>query len=134
MTLFSYVTSTIKKENFKEPELLGMLLYDILPHLKKQHRDIIGWNLHYLVGLTFAFLYAKIWEDSGIKPTLKSGLILGALSGILGISVWKLCFRIHPHPPKISFRRYYGHLLVTHLIFGVFTVLGYSLRRKHRTH
>ena len=126
MTSFSYLVSEVQKENFKEPELLGRLLHTLAPVLNKKVSGFIGWNLHYLVGFIFAFLYASLWEKTKLKPTLKSGLILGALSGVLGLTIWKLCFRVHPNPPNINFKKYYGHLLATHLIFGVFTVLGYK--------
>lgn len=127
MTAFSYLVSESKKENFREPELLGKLLYTILPDLSKRYSHLTGWNLHYLVGVMFALAYSGIWEKTTVKPSLKSGLIFGLLSGVLGLSIWKLCFEIHPNPPKISFKKYYGHLLVTHLVFGLFTTIAYQL-------
>jgi hypothetical protein len=132
MTLFSYLVSEVQEENFKEPELLGKLLQTLAPDVNKDLGRFIGWNLHYFVGFIFAFLYASLWERTKVRPTLKSGLILGALSGMVGLTVWKLCFRVHPNPPKINFKRYYGHLLATHLIFGVFTVIGYNLSNARR--
>jgi hypothetical protein len=134
MTLFSYVVSDIKNKNFREPELLGKLVYTLLPGTDKRFSQIVGWNLHYLVGFIFSLFYIKIWEETGLKPSLKSALLLGALSGVVGLAVWKLCFKAHPNPPKISFRRYYGHLIATHLVFGLFSMLGYQLARNHRLH
>src|SRR5918993_5270626 len=90
MTLFSYKVSSNYKENFKEPELLGRLLYRLKPDLGKEFTQFAGWNLHYLAGITFSFFYAKIWKDTNTKPTLTSGLVLGALSGVVGLAVWKL--------------------------------------------
>jgi hypothetical protein len=128
MTLFSYLVSEWQGENFKEPELLGRLLQPLIPELKKKHTELAGWNLHYLVGFIFSFVYARIWAETKLKPNLKSGLFLGAVSGVVGLLTWKLCFKIHPNPPKISFRKYYGHLLITHLVFGVCTALAYKLK------
>jgi hypothetical protein len=127
MTLFSYLVSETKEENFKEPELLGKLLYRLIPDLNKQNSRFAGWSLHYVVGFIFAFLYARLWEERKIKPTVESGLMLGGLSGVLAIIVWKSTFKLHPLPPKIYAGKYYGHLLITHFIFGAFAVLGYKL-------
>ena len=52
--------------------------------------------------------------------------MLGGLSGILAIIIWKSTFKLHPAPPKIQTGKYYGHLLITHFIFGAFAVLGYK--------
>jgi hypothetical protein len=135
MTLFSYLVSETNKENFREPELLGKLLHRALQTETKENSHFAGWNLHYLVGVMFAFAYSRIWEKTTIKPSVKSGSILGLVSGILGMTIWKICFTIHPNPPKINFKKYYGHLLITHVIFGVFTAIAYKLsshREKRR--
>ena len=132
MTLFSYIISALKEKNFKEPELLSKLMFRIVPDMKKDESDIAGWNTHYLVGLAFAAVYAQLWSKTKMKPTPINGAILGGLSGLLAIAVWKLTFKAHPAPPKTDYKRYYGHLFVTHIIFGAFASMGYSLPRKKK--
>lgn len=127
MTLFSYLVSEIKDEKFKEPRLLAELLHRIEPGLNKKTSHIVGWNLHYAVGLMFAILYAQQWDRKQQKATIASGLLLGGLSGIFAIVVWRSVFKLHPSPPKIKFKRYYGHLLIAHFVFGAFASVGYNL-------
>jgi hypothetical protein len=130
MTLFSYLVSETKNENFREPELLAKLLHRIIPELKKEYSHLAGWNLHYAVGIVFTIIYSILWKKTKLKPGLKTGFVFGGISGILAVIVWKLTFAIHPNPPKTSYKKYYRHLFVTHLVFGIFTAIGYSLLRK----
>ena len=132
MTLFSYLVSEMQKENFKEPELLGKMLNRLIPQFNSKTSQVAGWNIHYTVGLLFAVFYAQLWEKRKRKPTLKSGILLGGLSGILAFVVWRYTFKFHPVPPKIHFRKYYGHLLVTHIVFGAFASIGYNLIHSRR--
>ena len=126
MTLFSYLVSELQKENFREPEILARLLYRIAPQINKQFSHVAGWSLHYSVGFLFAICYAKLWGRKK-GSSVRSGLLLGGLTGILAIIVWKTTLAMHPSPPKIKFRRFYGHILVAHLVFGCFASIGYRL-------
>jgi hypothetical protein len=58
---------------------------------------------------------------------MRSGLFLGGMNGIIAVAVWGTVFKIHPRPPHINYSKYYNHLLLAHLVFGAFTVLGYRL-------
>ena len=127
MTIFSYLVAEIQNEKFREPELLATLLRRLLPELGRRYGKIAGWKIHYAVGLVFAIIYARVWERDKVKPSAKSGLVLGALSGLPAIAVWRLTFMLHPSPPKIHYRRFYGHLFLAHLVFGAFAAIGYRL-------
>lgn len=124
MTAFSYYVSAAKNENFREPQLLAILAKRMIPSLSRKEALIIGWKLHYDVGLLFVSCYAAVWKKS--RPGILSGLLLGALSGLIGIAVWKTVFSLHPNPPRIKYGNYYGHLFVTHLVFGAFAGIGYK--------
>lgn len=132
MTLFSYLVSEAKDRNFKEPELLGTLLRRILPTMSKSNSQLSGWALHYVVGILFAMFYVWLWNGKMLKASGKSGIGLGAVSGVIGALVWHLTFRLHPSPPKTSYRKYYGHLVVTHIVFGLFALIGYQLTKRFR--
>ena len=129
MTFFSYLVSETKNKNFKEPELLGKLLYRLIPQINKKYSTIAGWNIHYTVGFLFASVYAELWKEKRRGASLESGLLMGGLSGLLAVIVWKLSFKLHPAPPRISFRKYYGHLLITHFVFGAFASIGFNMIR-----
>lgn len=126
MTAFSYIASAIEHSNFKEPELLGLLAHRLSPN--KTVMKLAGWPIHYAIGLAFVKTYAWLWQHSKMKPTPGFGLLLGGISGIIGILVWKWTFRLHPDPPQIKFSKYYRQLLAAHIIFGLFSVIGYNTR------
>ena len=131
MTSFSYLVAQSQKENFREPELLAILLRRLIPELNKKYSKIAGWNIHYAVGIAFAMIYAALWEKSKLKASVKSGLLFGGLSGLLAIVVWNATFRLHPAPPNVEFKRYYGHLFVAHLVFGAFASIGYKIAKSN---
>ncbi len=133
MTLFSYLLSETNNEQFKEPQLLATLLDRLPPQTNKQISRAAGWGIHYSVGFAFAALYAKKWRSEKGAATIKSGLILGGLSGLLAIAGWHSVFKLHPAPPKINFKKYYGHLLLAHIVFGAFASIGYNMIRSKST-
>lgn len=126
MTLFSYIVSGAKKKNFIEPEVLFDLLKRLPLTERKKILRIVSWMGHYDMGLTFAVIYDMIWRKSKIKPSAKSGAVLGGLSGIAGIVIWDGIFKFHPNPPDFHLKRYYGHLLLAHIIFGAFAGITYK--------
>lgn len=128
MTAFSYIVSGIRQKQFREPELLNGLVaradfLDFSP--SKEHPT--GWLLHYKVGLMFSIIYDLIWRNSKVSPTTKSSLIMGAFSGVFGIMVWNLIFKLHPNPPKTKLNEFNLQLLIAHLVFGYYAMKGYLL-------
>ncbi|MBS1665216.1 MAG: hypothetical protein JST68_29490 [Bacteroidetes bacterium] len=126
MTAFSYLFSYLSGNNTREPELLAKMTYRLFPLTSRPTSRIIGWTAHYTVGLLFAELYARLWERSPYKPSPKSGLVFGGLSGLAAILIWKFTLDAHPLPPAVSFTTFAVNLLFAHLIFGLFAALGYK--------
>lgn len=127
MTSFSYVMAKMRKKQFKEPELLNKLVSRAgIIKVSPSKNHITGWLLHYSVGFFFSTVYDRIWTKSAVKPNLISGITLGAISGIFGIIIWNLTFKIHPNPPKTHLKEFYIQLFFAHLIFGYFAMKGYS--------
>lgn len=122
MTIFSYGISAYKEKKFEEPKLLSELVGKIIK--EKTAADVSGWLMHYTMGCNMAFIFNKIWRKRKINPGIKQGLIAGTFSGILGILIWNTVFTAHPNPPKIVFKRYYGHLLLAHLVFAAGVALA----------
>ncbi|MDB5249869.1 MAG: hypothetical protein JWQ40_4263 [Segetibacter sp.] len=123
MTLFSYTVSNLKKENFREPELLAELLENALQ--KNNLALPAGWSMHYSMGITWAALFEYLFDQTAIKRGLKSGLVLGTLSGLTGIVIWGAIFKFHPNRPRIDFKGFYGHLLLAHIVYSL-SVAGTS--------
>ena len=130
MTLFSYLVSEAKERNFREPELLATLLRRIVHRMNKRNSRLAGWALHFAVGIVFSMFYVWLWNEKKIKASGASGMALGAVSGVIGALTWYMTFKLHPLPPKTSYKKYYGHLLITHVVFGLFAFIGYKIARK----
>lgn len=126
MTLFSYLVSERKNRNFKEPELLGQLIERLPIKSSNQSAQLAGWGIHYAIGISFMACYSEIWKQTGINPTPYSGALLGAVNGLVGVTGWKLMFEAHPNPPAKELKPFFGHLILAHVVFGVFNVIGYK--------
>ncbi|MEO5684869.1 MAG: hypothetical protein ABIQ88_19660 [Chitinophagaceae bacterium] len=129
MTFYSYIVSWTKDKNFKEPRLLGTLAQRITG-MPERDKWTAGWHIHYLTGLLFAEIYAPFWSDDIHSCNSKTGLILGGLSGVAAILIWKFTLEMHPFPPAVNFNRFAGVLFIAHVIFGLSAGLTYSLTRK----
>jgi hypothetical protein len=125
MTLYSYILSEMKEEHFKEPEILGKLLQNLMPAIRKEFAKAAGWEIHYLVGLLFAAIYIYLWQVKKIKPTLQNGLLFGGVSGLIAVTVWKAVLKLHPDPPHLKYKRYYLQLIPAHIVFGIAAVASY---------
>ncbi|MDB5123542.1 MAG: hypothetical protein JWP94_1671 [Mucilaginibacter sp.] len=130
MTAFSYAVSAVEKENFSEPERLGQLANRLLPTINKRENQLIGWSAHYGVGLLFSTAYDWLWRRKRLKPSFKNNLILGGISGLAAVAIWKTTFKMHPLPPRLSFDKYYLQLVPAHIVFAVFAGLAYGLLNK----
>lgn len=132
MTLFSYLISETKNKNFREPEVLGQLINRLPIVVSKESAQISGWGIHYAIGFFFVALYSELWERTKVKPSLTSGTLLGAGSGVIGVIGWKLMFEGHPNSPAKNLKSFFGHLLLAHVVFGVFGAISYKLTYRHK--
>ena len=131
MTLFSYLVSMVAKENFSEPERLGQLSHRLLPVLNKKQSQASGWAEHYGVGLIFAAAYVTLWENKKPEPSFKNDLLIGGVSGLIAVGIWKTTFKLHPLPPRLSFDQYYTQLVPAHVVFAIFAGLGYRMLKRY---
>ncbi len=125
MTLYSYLISWIRNKNFKEPVLLDKMAGRLLPVLNTKNR-LAGWAIHFAVGLLFAETFAQFWKPGQNFANVKRGLVVGGLSGIAAILLWKFTLEAHPLPPAVDFVRFAGQLFIAHVVFGLFGALGYN--------
>jgi len=119
MTLYSYAVSRKKDENFREPELLAELADDFLPASARDLATPAGWMAHYNVGLGLALALEAYWKKKGKKRSVLNGVLAGTVAGLGGIMVWELTFRLHPREPVIPYHRFYGQLLLAHIVYAV---------------
>jgi len=127
MTLFSYAMSASFRELYKEPVLLTFILTQINLEVSVQTKKYLAWSLHYLIGLLFVIAYHLLWYYNILTISILSTLLLGALSGIIGIIGWVLMFKMADYKPNIDFKGYYIQLFFAHIIFAIVAVTAYYL-------
>lgn len=127
MTLFSYVISASFRELYKEPVLLTFLLAQLNIEVSHKSKATLAWLLHYFIGFIFVLIYHFLWINNILKLSLLNAVLLGSISGIIGIIGWMILFRLADYKPKIDFKGYYIQLFFAHIIFGVVAALFYYL-------
>lgn len=133
MTLFSYLVSDWKNKNFKEPKVLAQLAKRLPADVSDETAQASGWSMHYAIGITFVLLYMAYMEQTNTRSSWTSGTLLGLISGIIGVGGWKLMFEGHPNPPAKNLKAYFGHLLLAHIVFGVFSALTHRKLQDRKT-
>lgn len=127
MTWFSYAMSNNFRELYKEPVLLTYAIDKMKIDLSPQSKKTWGWLLHYIIGFLFVVGYHIIWVKDIVPISPLSSLILGVISGVVGIISWIIIFKMtHYHPP-IDFRGYYIQLFFAHVIFAIVATALYSV-------
>ena len=119
MTLFSYAVSSVKKRNFKEPDLLAHLEKNPLPVESKEQALPVGWATHYTIGVVWVVVFHLLWKKTKMEPTTTSGLFLGLVSGLTGVFSWAFFLHSSDDPPLINFKRFYAHLILAHLVYSL---------------
>jgi hypothetical protein len=130
MTASSYLMSLITDENFRENDHLETMISRLVPSLSKTANIIAGWGAHYAMGMVFAAIYVELWETQQIRHSIRNGVLLGVISGVLGYLIWKATFKLHPLPPWISFNKFYLQRIPAHIVFAVAATVTYRLTEK----
>lgn len=125
MTLFSYTISASFRKLYKEPVLLTYILTQLKAELSPKVKTILAWLIHYSIGLIFVIIYHFLWIHTILKLTFFNGLLLGMVSGIVGIISWMILFKIADYKPDIDFKGYYIQLFFAHVLFGITATLVY---------
>lgn len=134
MTLYSYLKGQKEREKYSEPELLNESIDNskYLPDINNKKYHPVGWILHYGTGVSFVAAYRIFWNKALEKPSAKNILMLGSLSGIAGIAVWKTIFSKHENPPKNNRSGYFKQLFIAHLVFSATAISSYKRMNKLR--
>lgn len=127
MTSFSYLASETFNKLWKEPVLLNLVIAKANVELTPRRKSILGWFIHYFIGLAFVLCYEFVWNNFDIDPTWFCGLIFGIISGFIGIFSWFLMFKIPEEKPKIKFKQYYLQLFIAHIFFALTVIAVYKL-------
>lgn len=122
MTLFSYLIAWLLKQPYKEPFLLAVLL-NYFHVIDSKTNKVIGWVLHYVLGLLFVVAFQILLNVGWAKITWGSAILYGAVIGVIGILGWQLMFMLAPKTPRMNYAGYYAQLFIAHLVFA-FTMVG----------
>jgi len=128
MTAFSYIISIVRGKQFREPVLLNKVLdrwTDM--YLTPHSSNPAGWALHFFVGFIFVVIYHLLWTYTEIEITWWSAVLMGAISGLVGIGIWMFTFVIHPNQPKVDFFGFFAQLFFAHVFFGLGAWVGYMI-------
>ncbi|AHM59508.1 hypothetical protein D770_06225 [Flammeovirgaceae bacterium 311] len=128
MTAYSYGLSKTLKEQFREPEFLSFLVHE-QPLVKltgsyKPANKTTGFLLHYLAGAGFSAGYEYLWKPAVKLPTVLKGAAYGVLAGLTGVAIWEATIRLRETPPRLNKGKYYTHLVLAHVVYGVTTALA----------
>ncbi len=127
MTSFSALWSFLTRNEFREHILLSHLYTKgHIPNFTVKQR-LIGWGIHYGLGLVFLGGYEILWQLTNTDRSIVWSLIFGMFSGVLGILGWIIMFKLHKDPPRIHFTQYYIQLFCAHLVFSLSAYSVYSL-------
>ncbi|CAH0276830.1 hypothetical protein SRABI27_03657 [Pedobacter sp. Bi27] len=129
MTASSALMSLIGQD-FRESERLNGLISRVLPFLPKRVRSVSAWAAHYAMGSAFSAVYVKLWDSKTLKPTGTCGVCLGAVSGLIGIAIWKATFAVHPLSPLMNYKRFYLQRIPAHIVFAIFATIAYRAMQK----
>lgn len=117
LTMFSYILSFWLLYNFKEPQILAMLVHKL--RIDAYSANITGWILHFTAGLAFVLCYRFWWFSHAALMTYTWAVMFGLVSGIVAIIIWALTFRLHPRHIKLNKIVFYIQLLPAHIVFSV---------------
>lgn len=103
-----------------------MLTFQTTPNKGLSDRPsaiVVGVFAHYLVGISFSFIYACLWSDDIVNPTFVNATWLGMINGIVGAIGWRIFVAVHPNPPGLSLKKYLTAIIIGHVIFA-YGILG----------
>lgn len=119
MTWFSYASTKNFKELYREPVFISAVLAQIKINIPIETKKNLGWVLHFVIGFLFVLTYHIIWVKDILAISVLSALILGVISGVIGIISWIIIFKITRYHPPIGFKGYYIQLFFAHIIFAI---------------
>ncbi|MCZ4501115.1 MAG: hypothetical protein JWQ74_3672 [Marmoricola sp.] len=131
MTVFSYIVSRIKADNYREPLLLADF-FEKSAQTKKQTALSLGWIVHYGVGFLFGLIYEPISKKRIDRPPFRKGFCFGLLAGAAAIGGWSVLFRLHADKPKINHQLFFKQLVISHIIFGLVFASLYTRYKKYQ--
>jgi len=129
MTIFSYVVSKSFNKLYKEPILLKYVLERMQVSISDNFTLVLGWFLHYIIGILFVVIYHFIWMNGWMEISVLHSFILGLASGLVGIVAWRIMFAISNSESKVDMNGYFFQLVIAHILFALTVMMIYQYYR-----
>lgn len=128
MTVVMYLYSAVTNRNTKVIHILGSMLAAEDSFAKpSKNSKIVGIAGHFGVGILFSFAYFLLWNWGVFRINFQDSVLIGAVSGVVAIVVWKSYLTLHNRPPQISQINYFTALFIAHIVFGIVSVNIFQL-------
>jgi hypothetical protein len=125
LTSASYKLSELRNKQFREPELINSFLKKKLGlSIPKDHPN--GWIIHFIIGGLFLAAYDKVWSVDGVNKSVKTDLLFGTVTGLIGVAAWKLISKFEPKIKALKKDEYYVQLFISHIIFSLASSTAYG--------
>ena len=123
MTGLMYLYAYLSKKFTKVIHILGnMVIGETNYYTPSRNAFLIGTVAHFGVGILFSFAYFLLWNWGIFGINLGDSVLIGIVSGIVAIIVWKIYLSLHSSPPKTSHFHYFAALFLAHIVFAVVSV------------
>tara|TARA_R110002051_G_scaffold7321_2_gene33672 strand:+ start:2169 stop:2678 length:510 start_codon:yes stop_codon:yes gene_type:complete len=128
MTLVMYLYSCLSKHFTKVIPLLGSMISGEKNFMNPSKNALfLGTLAQFGVGIIFSFTYFLLWNWGIFRINFQDAVLIGALSGLVAIIVWKTYLILHSQPPEISQLHYFIALFLAHIVFGIVSVNVFQL-------
>ncbi len=128
MTVVMYLYSYLSHFFTKVIHILGnMLLGETNFYSPSKKALLVGTIAHFGVGVIFSFSYFLLWNWGIFKINFEGSLLIGAISGVVAILVWKGYISLHSNPPNFTQLHYFIALFIAHIVFGLVSVNVFQL-------
>ncbi|WP_026953487.1 hypothetical protein [Algoriphagus vanfongensis] len=88
---------------------------------------VLGTLAHFGVGIIFSFSYFLLWNWGIFRINFEDSVLIGAISGVVAIIVWKTYISLHFRPPVPPHTHYFFALFLAHIVFGIVSVNVFQL-------
>ncbi|TRO64388.1 hypothetical protein [Christiangramia sabulilitoris] len=124
MTAFSYLIPRLRAKQFREPQLLNMILRrSTSDSMNPSNNSLIGWVVHFSIGIILMTLFYMFHLIFTFKISFFSIFIYGIFAGSLSILSWYLMFSLSNNPAEITMKEFYFQLLIAHILFATGAVI-----------
>lgn len=125
MTAVMYLYAAVTGFQTRVIRVLTAMFCGRSPYLEQNPplSTLAGSIFHTGIGVLFSISYFHLLIWDIIAPNFLNAVIIGAISGLLAVGAWRFYFASYFASPRISFLHYTIALLISHIAFGIISIL-----------